>query len=69
MIIGIIFAVILGIYFYFLALFLEKNFLWVLPVLAYLAFFVVRDFKEEEEDLEKSLLRRKGEMKFDWRVN
>jgi len=64
--IAMILAVILGIYFYFLALFLEKNFLWVLPIF-YLIFFVVRDSKEGEKDLDKRLLLRNGEkMKSEW---
>jgi len=64
-IIGIILFCILIIYLYFVVLFLEKNFLWVLPIF-YLIFFVVRDSKEEREDLEEKLLIRKNEkMKFD----
>ena len=65
-IIGIILFCILIIYLYFVVLFLEKNFLWVLPIF-YLIFFVVRDSKEGEKDLDKRLLLRNGEkMKSEW---
>jgi len=65
--IAMILAVFLGIYFYFFALFIEKYFLLLLPVLGYLVFFITRESKEGEKDLEKRLLLRNGEkMKFDW---
>jgi len=54
------------IYFYFFALFLERNFLLVLLMFVYLMFFFTKDAKEKRDDLENSLLSREGKMKFDW---
>ena len=62
-----ILAFVVGVYFYFLVLFFEKTFIWILPV-AYLIFFVLRDAKEEREELNRKLLYRETEkMSFDWR--
>ncbi len=54
------------IYFYSFAVFLGKNFLWVLPVFIYLIFFVVRESKYKREELEERLAPIKGRMKFDY---